>query len=75
MYTKNEQPEYEAVVKWFNRPRGYGFANIEGIEQDIIIHQSVIEMDGYRYVNQDDTITIIGIEELDDGLRALKVIL
>ncbi|PJE79877.1 Cold shock-like protein CspD [invertebrate metagenome] len=37
-------------VKWFNNPKGYGF--IEASEstgnQDVLIHYSVIEMEGFK---------------------------
>lgn len=75
MLTKNMPEEYTATIKWFNRGNGYGFANIDGIEQDIIVHHSVIEMEGYKYVNKDQEVIIEGIEETNDGLRAMKVIL
>jgi cold shock protein len=36
------------VCKWFNPAKGFGFANVEGVDQDIFIHYSVIDMPGYK---------------------------
>ena len=66
--------KYRATVKWFNRPLGYGFAEVKGLEGDVAIHFSAIKMDGYRFVNEKDIVTIVGVEETDKGYRALSVI-
>ncbi|APC46110.1 cold shock protein [Vibrio phage vB_VspP_pVa5] len=64
----------KAVVEWFNRTRGYGFAKVEGIESDVLLHQSVITMEGFRFLKPGQEITIEGLEETDKGQRALKII-
>ena len=66
--------QIKATVAWFNRTRGYGFASVEG-QDDILLHQSVIEMEGFRYLKPNQEITIEGTEQTDKGLRALKIIL
>lgn len=40
----------KGTVKWFNNPKGYGFiqATSETDNQDVLIHYSVIEMDGFK---------------------------
>ncbi|AUR87222.1 cold shock protein [Vibrio phage 1.097.O._10N.286.49.B3] len=63
-----------AVVEWFNRTRGYGFAKVEGMENDILLHQSVIEMEGFRFLKPGQEIVIEGLEDTDKGQRALKII-
>lgn len=63
----------QAVVKWFSKVKGYGFAVSEEVEGDILVHQSVIEMDGFRYLEPEQEITIDGVESTDNGTRALKI--
>jgi cold shock protein len=35
-------------VKWFNDKKGYGFIEPEGGGEDIFVHHTSIEADGYR---------------------------
>jgi CspA family cold shock protein len=38
-------------VKWFNNAKGYGFIEKPG-EQDIFVHYSAIQGDGYKTLEQ-----------------------
>lgn len=40
-----------AKVKWFNNEKGYGFIEQEG-EEDIFIHYSNIEKEGYKTLKE-----------------------
>ena len=68
------QLKTKAVVQWFDRTKGYGFASVEGVEQDVLLHQSVIVMEGFRYLKPKQEIVIEGLEDTDKGQRALKII-
>ena len=63
-----------ASVKWFSKVKGFGFAISDHFEGDILVHQSVIDMEGYRYLKPDQAVVIEGIEVTDNGARALKVL-
>ena len=62
----------EGKVKWFNTRKGYGFiASSSG--PDIFVHYSNISGDGYRTLNEVDTVNY-EIVEGEKGLRAENVI-
>ena len=42
----------QGSVKWFNAEKGYGFINLEGDGQDVFVHWSAIQMDGYRSLEE-----------------------
>lgn len=39
-------------VKWFNNAKGYGFIEQPGEQQDIFVHYSSIQGDGYKTLEQ-----------------------
>ncbi len=43
------------VVKWFNDRKGYGFIAREG-KDDIFVHYSDISGDGFRTLNEGDSV-------------------
>ena len=42
----------QGTVKWFNAEKGYGFITLEGEKQDVFVHWSAIQMDGYRSLEE-----------------------
>ncbi|MCA9922665.1 MAG: cold shock domain-containing protein [Anaerolineales bacterium] len=45
------------IVKWFSRLKGYGFINPdEGPDQEVFVHYSAIEGDGYRNLYEGDRV-------------------
>jgi CspA family cold shock protein len=62
----------EGVVKWFNPRKGYGFiADKEG--RDIFVHYASISGEGYKTLNEGDTVSF-DIAEGEKGLRAENVV-
>lgn len=43
------------IVKWFNNSKGYGFIGHEG-GADVFVHYSAITADGYRSLNEGDSV-------------------
>ncbi|PYP89284.1 MAG: cold-shock protein [Blastocatellia bacterium AA13] len=60
------------TVKWFNATKGYGFIMRENGE-DIFVHYSAIETDGYKTLNEGQRVEFAVIEG-PKGLAAANVI-
>lgn len=52
-------------VKWFNAEKGYGFIAPDGGGEDLFVHFSAIEGDGYRSLTQGDVVDF----EIGEGRR------
>ena len=52
-------------VKWFNNAKGFGFIVPEGSTEDIFVHFSQIQMEGYKTLkpNQDVTFDLVDGEK------------
>ena len=59
-------------VKWWSEEQGYGFIEYNGLE-DIFIHYSAIEMEGYKTLNE-GAIVQYELHQTDKGLQARKVL-
>lgn len=64
---------YNGTVEWFNAAKGYGFISREEGE-DVFVHYSAIQMDGYRRLNKGQQVEF-SIEEGPKGLQAAEVVL
>lgn len=61
------------TVKWFSNVKGYGFVNTDADEeQDIFVHFSAIEMDGYKKLTSGQKIEF-DIDEGPKGLQAQNI--
>jgi CspA family cold shock protein len=63
----------QGTVKWFNTVKGYGFIGREEGD-DVFVHFSAIEMDGYRKLEEGQNVEF-AIEEGPKGLQAAQVTL
>jgi len=61
------------TVKWFNARKGYGFIGQEEGD-DVFVHFSAIEMEGYRRLDEGQNVEFI-IEEGPKGVQAASVTL
>ena len=60
------------TVKWFNDSKGFGFIEQEGGGEDVFVHHSAIEADGYRSLQEGQKVTFEITKEAK-GLRAANV--
>ncbi len=49
-------PKRTGIVKWFSRLKGYGFINPDDSEQEVFVHYSAIQGDGYRNLYEGDRV-------------------
>ena len=59
------------TVKWFNARKGYGFIGRDDGE-DVFVHFSAIQMDGYRRLDEGQDVEF-SIEEGPKGIQAAEV--
>ncbi len=62
----------EGTVKWFSEKKGFGFIEQED-GNDLFVHHSDIEMDGFRTLSEGDRVSF-NIEESDRGPKAKNVV-
>ena len=61
----------QSKVKWFNNEKGYGFIEYKENE-DIFVHYSQILQDGYKSLNQGESV-YFELIETDKGYQAKNV--
>lgn len=62
----------QGTVKWFNAEKGYGFITVDGSDQDIFVHYSEIQMDGYRSLQEGQAVEF-NVGQGDKGPQAEAV--
>jgi cold shock protein len=60
------------TVKWFNATKGYGFIGRDDGGEDIFVHFSAIQMEGYRRLKEGQKVEF-SVEEGPKGLQAAEV--
>ena len=60
-------------VKWFNNEKGYGFIeNGAGVGEDVFVHYSAIEQEGYKSLKEGDVVEFTLIDT-SKGKQAIDV--
>jgi CspA family cold shock protein len=49
----------QGTVKWFNADKGYGFIAPDDGTPDVFVHHSVIKVDGYRGLQDNQRVEFI----------------
>ena len=62
----------QGKVKWFNAEKGYGFIERDD-GPDVFVHYTAIQTDGFRTLNQGDTVEF-DIVDGPKGLQAANVV-
>ncbi|ALS28984.1 cold shock domain-containing protein [Paenibacillus cisolokensis] len=61
----------KGTVKWFNAEKGYGFIQVENGE-DVFVHYSAIQGDGFKTLDEGQTVEF-DITEGNRGPQAANV--
>ncbi len=60
------------IVKWFNAAKGYGFIQRSSGGDDVFVHFSAIQMDGYRSLTEGSEVEF-EVKQGPKGLHAENV--
>ena len=60
------------TVKWFNSEKGYGFIEQPEGGDDVFVHHSAIQMNGYRTLDEGQSV-VFELREGPKGLQAVEV--
>jgi CspA family cold shock protein len=61
------------TVQWFSRVKGYGFVRPDGDEEDVFIHYSLIQGEGYRNLARGQRVEFT-MEDTPKGPQAAELI-
>lgn len=63
----------KGTVKWFNEDKGYGFIAREDGGDDVFLHYSALDQDGFKTVD-DDAELEFEVEQGPKGPKAVDVV-
>lgn len=61
------------TIKWFNDQKGFGFIADDSGGEDVFVHFSVVEMDGFKSLKEGQPVQYEA-ETSNKGLKATKVV-
>lgn len=62
------------TVKWFDAKKGYGFIDMGDDDEDIFVHHTQIQMDGFRSLAEGDLVEFELVQGKDGRPQAAKVV-
>ena len=68
-----ENARVTGTVQWFSRVKGYGFVRPDGQDEDVFVHYSVIQGEGYRNLNKGQRVELT-VEDSPKGPQAVDVV-
>jgi cold shock protein len=63
----------KGTVKWFNEKKGFGFIVDPEVPTDIFVHFSVIQADGFKTLNEGETVEYELYQD-EKGAKAKNVV-
>ena len=63
----------QGTVKWFNAKKGYGFISDAGSCNDVFVHFSALNMDGFKELKDGETVEF-DVVEGEKGPQAANVV-
>jgi CspA family cold shock protein len=59
-------------VKWFDNKKGFGFIEPDDAGEDVFVHYSAVEMDGFKTLEEGQRVAF-EVTQGEKGLRAANV--
>lgn len=63
----------QGQVKWFSSEKGYGFISSEEVENDIYVHFSDIQMQGFKSLEKGDNVEFDYDSENQKAVNVKKI--